>query len=72
MFFIAAVLYMGGAVGFELIGGRYYELHAGNDLTYRMFVHIEESMEMSGSIVFIWGLLKYMTERYKSVQFLFE
>jgi len=71
-FLIAAILYVGGALGFELIGGRYYELHSGNDLTYRMYVNIEESLEMSGSIVFIWGLLKYIAEKYGAVQFLFD
>ncbi|MGH8626685.1 MAG: multidrug transporter [Gammaproteobacteria bacterium] len=36
-FLMAATLYIGGAIGVELIGGRFYELHGKRNLTYSMF-----------------------------------
>ena len=47
----------GGAIGVELIGGRYLELHGVENLTYAMITTVEESLEMAGVIIFIWALL---------------
>lgn len=70
LFFItAAALYVGGAIGFELIGGRYVELHGTQNLTYSIIATIEESLEMAGVIVFIWALLAYIANNYKEVTF---
>ena len=71
-FLMAATLYIGGAIGLELIGGRYAELHGTQNWTYSMIVTVEESLEMAGLIVFIWALLKYCADNYKVVQFRFE
>ena len=47
-FFIdAATLFLSGAIGLELIGGRYFELH-GLNLTYNMITTVEETLEMAG------------------------
>ena len=67
-FMMAATLYIGGAIGVELIGGRYAELHPIQDFTYSMIVTIEESLEMAGLIVFIWALLKYCADNYQEVR----
>jgi hypothetical protein len=37
-----------------------------------MIVTVEESLEMTGLIVFIWALLKYCADNYKQVRFRFE
>ena len=71
-FLMAATLYIGGAIGFELIGGRYAELHGNRNLTYSMIVTVEESLEMAGVIIFIWALLVYIADNYKEVRFRFE
>ncbi len=68
-FLIAGTLYVGGAIGFELIGGRYVELHGQENLTYSTIATIEESLEMAGSIVFVRGLLVYISDNFKAVQF---
>ncbi|MFZ0280468.1 MAG: hypothetical protein WAL29_02365, partial [Bacteroidales bacterium] len=68
-FLIAGTLYVGGAIGFELIGGRYVELHGQENLTYSTIATIEESLEMAGSIVFVRGLLIYISDNFKAVQF---
>jgi len=64
-FLMAAALYVGGAIGFELIGGRYAELNGVLNLTYGMLALVEESLEMAGVIVFIWALLVYLVDTYK-------
>jgi hypothetical protein len=55
-FLISAILYLGGCIGFELIGGKYTELYGDQSLTYALITTVEESLEMSGLIVFIWEL----------------
>ena len=68
-FLIAGTIYVGGAIGFELIGGRYFELHRQLTLTYSMMATIEETLEMVGVIVFIWALLVYLADNHKEVRF---
>jgi len=68
---MAVTLYIGGAIGFELIGGRYFELH-GENLTYSMMATVEESLEMAGAIFFDWALLVYITDHYKEVKIQFD
>jgi len=65
---IAATLYLGGAIGMELIGGRYAHLHGMEDLTYSMAATIEESLEMAGVIVFIHALLNYIADNYQEIR----
>ena len=61
-FLVAVILFIGGAIGIELIGGRYAELNGPENLMYSMIVTIEESLEMGGLIVFIWALLRYCAD----------
>lgn len=71
-FLMAAILYIGGAIGFELIGGRYAELHGLQNLTYGMIATVEESLEMAGVIIFIWALLAYIADNHKEVRCRFD
>jgi hypothetical protein len=71
-FLISATLYIGGAIGMEMIGGRYGLLHGEKNWTYAMIVTVEESLEMAGLIFFIYALLKYGAESYKEVHFKFD
>lgn len=59
-FLLAAALYLGGAIGVELIGSSHAELHGTENWAYSMIVTLEETLELSGLIVFIWALLKYL------------
>lgn len=68
-FLAAAIIYLGGAIGLELIGGRYAELHGTHNLNYNMFATVEESLEMAGVIIFIRALLIYISSNFKEVQF---
>jgi hypothetical protein len=70
-FLMAAAIYIGGCIGFELIGGHYAKLHGIHNLAYSMLTTVEESLEMAGVIFFIWGLLVYLADTHKEVQFQF-
>lgn len=70
-FLVAVILFIGGAIGIELIGGSYAELNGTQNLMYSIIVTIEESLEMGGLIVFIWALLRYCDDNYEEVRFLF-
>ncbi len=71
-FLMAAIIYLSGAIGLELIGGRYAELHGTHNLAYNMISTVEESLEMAGVIIFIWALLAYIAGNYKEVRFRFD
>lgn len=63
-FGIAAGLFLGGAIGMELVGGHYIELYGRRDPAYIISVIVEESLEMAGVIVFIHALLKYLAREH--------
>lgn len=71
-FILAAALYLAGALGIELIGGHYAELHGTANATYGIVTTLEESAEMAGLILFIRALLKYCADYHAEVQLLFE
>lgn len=62
-FSLAAVLYLGGSIGMELVDGRYAELY-GTEIVYHALVTVEEGLEMAGVILFIYGLLKYLADHH--------
>jgi hypothetical protein len=65
MFLLAAIIYIGGAIGVELIGSSHAELHGYENWAYSMIATVEESLEMAGLIVFIGALLNYCADNYK-------
>jgi hypothetical protein len=71
-FIVAATVYLGGALGVELITGAYAERYATNTLAYTMVVGVEETLEMAGSILFIRALLLYLGDRYRELHVRFE
>jgi ABC-type multidrug transport system permease subunit len=72
-FIVAAILYLGGAIGFELISGKYAELYGMDNWIYSMIlITIEESLEIAGIIFFIWALLKYCEDNFKEVMIHFK
>lgn len=72
-FLIAGAIYLLGAIGFELIGGRYLTFrHGVPDLTLSVLETIEESLEMAGSIILVRGLLEYLVANYGEMRFRFE
>ena len=67
-FLLAAALYLGGALGLELLGGYTYSGDYKNPtLTYELVAHTEELLEMTGTIVFIHALLGYIARYLPSI-----
>lgn len=63
-FLLAGAMFVGGAVGVEMLEGRHDLLYGERNATYQMYVTIEEAMEMLGVVVFIGALLRYIAEKH--------
>ena len=66
LFLTAVVLYFGGAVGFEMMGGYYltqYDLARG-DFVYELLAMCEETLELGGVVVLIYALLDYIEKSF--------
>ena len=66
LFAIATGLYIGGAIGFELIGAGLVSQYGFHNLIYFITAIIEESMEIVGLLFLIYALLDYMSSSYDS------
>jgi hypothetical protein len=66
-FGVSAILYLGAAVGFELIEGRHVEVYGKENLFYIALATTEEAIEMAAIVLFIRTLLKYIAEIGQSV-----
>lgn len=60
LFVLAGALYVGGALGFEMIGGRIDEAFGATGVLYHAVSAAEEALEMAGTIIFIYALLDYI------------
>ena len=60
LFIVAGAIYVLGAIGFESIGGRYYDLYGRNNIVYNSIEGFEEILEMIGVVIFIHALLTYI------------
>jgi hypothetical protein len=80
-FLLSAIIYLSGCIGVEMIEGWYSEKYGielfkkyGSklyDIPYSLMTIVEESMEMVGIIIFIWGLITYMNHNHKIIQIKF-
>lgn len=59
-FLLSALMYVGGAVGLEMVGGAYAEQMVEVDFTYKMITTLEETLEMMGIILLIHTQLVYI------------
>ena len=57
---IAGGLYVGGALGMEIVGGHYVVRYGVEHMNWVLCTTVEEGMEMAGVIVFIHALLTYL------------
>jgi hypothetical protein len=67
LFILSGVLFVGGALGMELIGGWYAFTCGTDNLMYRTVAMLEEMLEMIGIAVFIYSLLTYIRTYIKEV-----
>jgi len=61
-FVIAGVTFLSGAIGFEMISAVYADEHSVYDWRYSIAYTIEETLEMSGIVLFIRALLFYIEQ----------
>lgn len=60
MFILSAVIYLGGAIGFEMVGGYVISNFGSENFLFAMTSNIEETLEMLGVAYFIYALLVYI------------
>ncbi len=72
LFFIAAVIFVGGAIGFELIEGIVVYKLGEDNLMVALTCSIQESLEIFGVIIFIKALLDYLSSNYKEFHINFD
>jgi len=71
-FLAAGVTYLSGAIGMEMLDGRYLEARDGaKDLTYGLLTVVEEGLEMIGLVVFIHALLRHICDHHPHARLLF-
>lgn len=69
LFFVAAVVYIGGAIGMEMIAANYYSTNwggyvpAGSNPLLIIIPGIEEFLEMFGVAIFIYALVDYLSRQ---------
>ena len=67
-FVVSGALYLGGALGVELIEGWWREGHGHTNVMYHVLVTLEECLEMTGVIYFIHALLTHVATSFGDVQ----
>jgi hypothetical protein len=60
LFLIASVLFVSGAIGLEIPGSYYYRLSGLSSTAFIALATIEEFLEMVGTLIFVYALLKYL------------
>jgi hypothetical protein len=66
---LAAVVYLWGAVGMDMVSGHEYYQAGGFSMALLAEVTIEESCELVGTGLFIYAFLAYLEEQQASVRF---
>ena len=67
LFLTAGTVFVGGAIGMELLSGFHAEIHTINNFTIAILTSIEEFMEMIGTVIFIYALLCYISSELKGL-----
>jgi len=67
LFLLSAIIFISGAVGLEMIGGLLYSMDMNNSIPHRIETFFEEVMEMTGVLIFIYSLLKYIKKEGVSI-----
>ncbi|GAB2522799.1 hypothetical protein GCM10027085_11320 [Spirosoma aerophilum] len=57
---VSGAIYVVGAIGVEMMGAGFYTLEGQMSIEYKLSTHLEEMMEMTGLIVFIYALTEYI------------
>jgi hypothetical protein len=68
-FIVAGAIYVGGALGMELVGGRHIDLWGRGNMAYVLISTIEETLEMIGLVLFVHALLHYTDSNLEEIRF---
>lgn len=60
LFVLAGAVYVGGALGCEMIGGLIAQHHGREGILFAAEVLVEESLEMGGAILFLYALADHL------------
>ncbi|WP_339134696.1 MAG: hypothetical protein WGN25_16055 [Candidatus Electrothrix sp. GW3-4] len=69
---LSAIIFLTGAAGFDMLGGREAELHGYYSVTYTVLYTIEEFLEMNGIVLLIYTLLAYIEQQFGHLCFSLE
>jgi len=69
---LSAIIFLSGAAGLDMLGGREAELHGCYTVTYVVLFTIEEFLEMIGVVLLIYTLLDYIEQRFGHLCFSLE
>ncbi len=61
LFLTAGTVFVSGAIGMELLSGAYADLYTEDNFTSAILTSIEEFMEMTGIVIFIYALMSYIS-----------
>ena len=67
VFFTAGLLYVGGALGMELVGGKLLTVYGEASLAYQAAYCTEETLEILGATLFAAGLLGHLKRHFGGV-----
>ena len=67
LFVLAATLYVGGAVGIEMVSAAHKYSMEYQDLTYDLLGVLEEALEMVGQVVFLYALMDFIRSRWSNI-----
>jgi hypothetical protein len=62
-FIAAAVVFLAGTLGMEMLGGAYVQRHGPDHFAYALLANTEEFLELLGQILFIKALLALLEAR---------
>jgi hypothetical protein len=71
LFVLAAAVYVGGAIGVEMLSAYQASRHGQENLTYSLIITVEEFMEMTGIVIFNQALIDYLANHLGEVRLRF-
>ncbi len=67
-FLASGAIYIGGAIGSEMLSARHKELFGSDNISYALYYTVEETLEMLGIALFIYALLKYACITFQNIK----
>lgn len=67
LFILAGIVYLAGVLGMEMVGGYVKRVFGMETREYVLASTCEEFLEMAGLVLFIYGLLDYMTRQMEQI-----